>query len=110
MRKVLTPVCLLAVGLLVPSVCLAGDAVPLKIISKSLQNDTSSGPPLGTALEGSTGYALSLRNDSDKVITAWKLSCVQAESDGNRAEARNCVHGIFSSRESRLGPLLRDSS
>ncbi len=83
MRKALMPACLLAAGLLVPSVSRADDAIPLRIISKSLQNPTSSGLPFKTALEDPPGYALSLRNDSDKVITAWKLSCVNAENDGN---------------------------
>ncbi len=59
------------------------DEVPLKIVSKSSDGRLGSsilGPP-------PANYTLSLRNDSDKTVTAWKFSCVYAQNDGNFAVA-----------------------
>lgn len=59
------------------------EAVPLRIVSK-----TSGESLFGSGLrQPSAKVTLSLRNDSGKIITAWKLSCLHAEGDGNFAVA-----------------------
>ncbi len=55
----------------------AGDAVPLSIVSKSME----AGDP--DLFQPQVNITLTLRNDASKTITAWNFSCVYAESDGN---------------------------
>lgn len=60
------------------------DEVPLRIVGKASDDFVSAWDKLGGS---ETNITLTLRNDSEKIITAWKVSCLHAENDGNFAVA-----------------------
>ncbi len=84
---------LCAIGLLLPSVSLASplDSVSLKIISKS-ENVAAAADK--AALLEPPGYTLSLRNESTQTITAWQLSCLYAQGNGEFGTTKLELDGL----------------
>ncbi len=84
MREVLLAHYLLVGGLLLPASAWAQpvDSMPLKVIGKSFNESV-----LDSHFIEPATYTLSLRNDSELDITAWRLVCLYAEGDGHFATA-----------------------
>ncbi len=63
------------------------DEVPLRIVSKKAETKAVLPTPKGLTESDPRTFSFSLRNESDKVITAWRFSCIFGANDGHHAIA-----------------------
>ncbi len=68
--------------------------LPLKIVSKEPGMKAPPPIPKGFPEPDPRTYRVSLRNESDKVITAWQFSCLSATNDGHHGTA-GVVEDVF---------------
>jgi len=85
-------------------------SVPLKILSK-VPFERQSSPHLKVSpLDERQSYEVTLRNNSEKVITAWSFSCLRALSDGvHSSTGTGSVDGFFEFDLTRDTPFPEDS-